>query len=109
MSYIITCNFSKNDIDHIQYLCKQVQVNGWVPKQPTKLISEKVQTSSRKLSKTILKQRLMEAMDNIDDYSKNQIMKMIKDAASTESDTNDNGYMCSPQGLALAYTDPDYE
>lgn len=48
-------------------------------------------------------------MDNIDDYSEDQIMKMIKDASSIESDTDDNGDMCSPQGLALAYMDPDYE
>ncbi|TMW87247.1 hypothetical protein EJD97_020227, partial [Solanum chilense] len=61
------------------------------------------------ISKTIFKKRLKEAMDNIDDYSEDQIMKMIKDAASTESDADDNGDMCSPQGLALAYMDPDYE
>ncbi|TMW85820.1 hypothetical protein EJD97_022430, partial [Solanum chilense] len=61
------------------------------------------------LSKSILKQKLIEAMDNIEDYSEDQIMKMIKDAASTKSDTNDNSDMCNLQGLALAYMDPDYE
>lgn len=61
------------------------------------------------MSKTVLKQKLKEAMDNIEDYSEEQILRMIKDAASTESDTDDKRDMCNPQVLALAYMDPDYE
>ena len=88
---------------------KQIQVKGWVPKQPAKPIFEKVETSPWKMSKTVLKQKLKEAMDNIEDYSEEQILRMIKDAASTESDTDDKRDMCNPQVLALAYMDPDYE
>ncbi|KAH0658255.1 hypothetical protein KY289_027003 [Solanum tuberosum] len=36
ISYIITWDFSNNDIERIQYLCKQIQVKGWIPKQPNK-------------------------------------------------------------------------
>ena len=42
-------------------------------------------------------------MDKIDDYSEDQIMMMVIDAASRESTSEDNGDMCNTQGLALAY------
>ncbi|WMV26840.1 hypothetical protein MTR67_020225 [Solanum verrucosum] len=50
-----------------------------------------------------------EALDNMEKYEEHQVMKMIEDAASTESRSEDNGDMCNPKGLALAYMDPDYE
>ena len=112
ISYIITWNFVKSEIDRINYLCKQIQVKGWVPKQQGNSAvqnTEKVQTSQKKLSKAALKQKLKEAMDNIEDHSEEQIFKLLKDAASSEGEDDDNGYMCNPKGLALAYMDPDYE
>ncbi|KAH0665125.1 hypothetical protein KY285_026331 [Solanum tuberosum] len=86
-----------------------VTVKGWVPKQPNAKVQEKTGSSAKKLSKAALKQKLKEAMDNLDDYDEDQIMKMIEDAASTESSSEDNGDMCNPKGLALAYMEPDYE
>uniref|UniRef100_A0A3Q7H7U3 Reverse transcriptase domain-containing protein n=1 Tax=Solanum lycopersicum TaxID=4081 RepID=A0A3Q7H7U3_SOLLC len=71
--------------------------------------TEKVQTSQKKLSKATLKQKLKEAIDNIADHSEEQIFKLLKDAASSEGEDDDNGDMCNPKGLALAYMDPDYE
>uniref|UniRef100_M1DEN9 Uncharacterized protein n=1 Tax=Solanum tuberosum TaxID=4113 RepID=M1DEN9_SOLTU len=109
ISYIITWNFSKINVDRIQYLCKQIQVKGWVPKQPNAKVQEKARSSSKKLAKAALKQKLKEAMDNLDDYDEDQIMKMIEDTASTKSSSEDNGNMCNPKGLALAYMEPDYE
>jgi len=109
ISYIISWNFSKANIERIQYLCKQVQVKGWVPKQPNIKAQEKTRSSSKKLSKAALKQKLKNAMDNLDDYDEDQIMMMIEDAASTESSSEDNGDMCNPKGLALAYMEPNYE
>ncbi|KAH0654225.1 hypothetical protein KY289_031903 [Solanum tuberosum] len=108
ISYIITWNFSKTNVDRVQYLCKQIQVKGWVPKQPNAKAQEKVKLP-KKLSKAALRQKLKEAMDNLDDYDENQIMRMIEDAASTESSSEDNGDMCNPKGLALAYMESDYE
>ncbi|KAG5576326.1 hypothetical protein H5410_056460 [Solanum commersonii] len=55
ISYIITCNFSKSNVDRIQYLCKQIQVKGWIPKQPNAKVQEKARSSSKKLSKATLK------------------------------------------------------
>ncbi|KAH0746150.1 hypothetical protein KY285_007807 [Solanum tuberosum] len=99
-------NFSKNEIDRIQYLCKQIQVKGWVPKQPNpKFQSHKASSSSKIPSKAELKQKLKNALDNLDKYDEEQIMKMIEDAASTEISNYDNGDMCKPKGLALAYMD----
>ncbi|KAH0743047.1 hypothetical protein KY290_031040 [Solanum tuberosum] len=109
ISYIISWNFSKDTIERIQYLCKQVQVKGWVPKQPNVKAKDKAGPSPKKLSKAALKQKLKEAMDNIDKYDEVQIMKMIEDAASTESSSEDNGDMRNPKGLALAYMEPNYE
>uniref|UniRef100_M1DJD8 Uncharacterized protein n=1 Tax=Solanum tuberosum TaxID=4113 RepID=M1DJD8_SOLTU len=109
ISYIISWNFSKDNVERIQYLCKQIQVKGWVPKQPNVKAKEKAGPSAKKLSKAALKQKLKEAMDNIDKYDEVQIMKMIEDAASTESSSEDNGDMCNPKGLALAYMEPNYE
>ncbi|KAH0664623.1 hypothetical protein KY285_025829 [Solanum tuberosum] len=86
-----------------------VTVKGWVPKQSNAKVQEKTGSSAKKLSKAALKQKLKEAMDNLDDYDEDQIMKMIEDAASTESSSEDNGDMCNPKGLALAYMEPDYE
>ncbi|KAG5587356.1 hypothetical protein H5410_047790 [Solanum commersonii] len=99
-------NFST---ERIQHLCKQIQVKGWVPKQPNAKVQEKARSSSKKLSKAALKQKLKESMDNLDDYDEDQIMKMIEDAASTESRSEDNGDMCNPKGLALANMEHDYE
>ncbi len=48
-------------------------------------------------------------MDNVDDYREDQIMKMVKDVASTEGSSEDNGDMCNPQGLLLTYMESDYE
>ena len=48
-------------------------------------------------------------MDNIEDHSEEQIFKLLKDAAFSEWEDDDNGDMCNPKGLALAYMDPDYE
>ncbi|KAG5576454.1 hypothetical protein H5410_056588 [Solanum commersonii] len=90
ISYIITWNFSKINVERIQHLYKQIQVKGWVPRQPNA-------------------KKLKEAMDNLDYYDEDQIMKMIEDAASTESSSEDNGDMCNPKGLALAYMEPNYE
>ncbi|KAG5575497.1 hypothetical protein H5410_055631 [Solanum commersonii] len=97
------------DIERIQHLCKQIQVKGWVPRQPNVKVQEKARSSSKKLSKATLKQKLKEAMDNLDDYDEDQIMKMIEDAASIESSSEDNGDMCNPKGSALAYMEPNYE
>ncbi|KAG5631410.1 hypothetical protein H5410_003127 [Solanum commersonii] len=85
--------------ERIQHLCKQIQVKGWVPKQPNTKSQEKDKSSSKKLSKAALKQKLKDAIDNLDDYDEDQIMKMIEDAASTESSSEDNGDMCNPKGL----------
>ncbi|KAH0753194.1 hypothetical protein KY285_006342 [Solanum tuberosum] len=96
------------NVDRIQYMCKQIQVKGWISKQPNANVQDKAKLS-KKLSKAALKQKLKEAMDNLDDYDENQIMRMIEDAASTESSSEDNVDMCNPKGLALAYMEPDYE
>ncbi|KAH0730053.1 hypothetical protein KY289_001241 [Solanum tuberosum] len=109
ISYIISWNFSNNDFERIQYLCKQIQVKGWIPKQPNAKVQEKARSSTKSLSKVALKQKLKEALDNMEKYDEHQIMKMIEDIASTKSSSEDNGDMCDPKGLALAYMDPDYE
>ncbi|KAG5629861.1 hypothetical protein H5410_001578 [Solanum commersonii] len=103
------CVDNGSQTSHLKLKCKQIQVKGWVPKQPNAKVQEKARFSSKKLSKAALKQKLKEAMDNLDDYDEDQIMKMIEDAASTESSSEDNGDMCNPKGLALAYMEPDYE
>ena len=102
-------DFSTIYRDRIPYLFKQVQIKGWVPKQPNAKVQEKTRSSSKKLSKAALKQSLKEAMDNIDDYSEDQIIKTVEDASSTESSSVDNGDMCNTQGLALAYMEFDNE
>ncbi|KAH0778476.1 hypothetical protein KY290_004903 [Solanum tuberosum] len=99
---------SQTNVDRIQYLCKQIQVKGWVPKQPNAKVQEKAKPF-KKLSKAALKQKLKEAMDNLDDYDEDQIMRIIEDTASTESSSEYNGHMCNPKGLALAYIEPDYK
>ncbi|KAG5569828.1 hypothetical protein H5410_059594 [Solanum commersonii] len=60
-------------------------------RQSNAKVQEKARSSSKKLSKATLKQKLKEAMDNLDDYDEDQIMKMIEDAASTESSSEDSG------------------
>ncbi|KAG5589849.1 hypothetical protein H5410_040363 [Solanum commersonii] len=111
ISYIITWNFSKNDFDRIQYLCKKIQVKGWIPKQPSIKVQsqDKASSSSKNSSKAALKKKLKDALDNLEKYDEKQIMKMIEDAASTKSNSEDNSDMCNPKGLALAYMDLDYE
>ncbi|KAG5606257.1 hypothetical protein H5410_027749 [Solanum commersonii] len=54
ISYIITWNFTKINVEHIQHLCKQIQVKGWVPRQPNAKVQEKARSSSKKLSKAAL-------------------------------------------------------
>ncbi|KAH0740523.1 hypothetical protein KY290_033566 [Solanum tuberosum] len=108
ISYIISWNFSKNDFERINYLCKQIQIKGWIPKQPNAKVQEKARPS-KNISKAALRQKLKEALDNMEKYDEQQIMKMIEDAASTGSSSEDNGDMCDPKGLALAYMDPNYE
>ncbi|KAG5632211.1 hypothetical protein H5410_003928 [Solanum commersonii] len=83
ISYIISWNFSKNDFKHIQYLCKQIQVKGWIPKQPDAKVQEKTRSSAKNLSKAALKKKLKEALDNMEKYDEHQIMKMIEDVSST--------------------------
>ncbi|KAH0658251.1 hypothetical protein KY289_026999 [Solanum tuberosum] len=97
--------------ERIQYLCKQIQVKGWVPQQPNVKVQSKDQasSSSKSSSKAALKEKLKDALDNLEKYDGKQIMKMIEDAASTESSSEDNSDICNPKGLALAYMDPDYE
>ncbi|KAH0730094.1 hypothetical protein KY289_001282 [Solanum tuberosum] len=109
ISNIISWNFSKNDFERIQYLCKQIQVKGSIPKQPIVKVQEKARSSTKSLSEEALKQKLKEALDNMEKYDEHQIMKMIEDTASIESRSKDNGEMCDPKGLALAYMDPGYE
>ncbi|KAG5612426.1 hypothetical protein H5410_023707 [Solanum commersonii] len=72
-------------------------------------VQEKTKSSTKSSSKAALKQKLKEALDNMEKYEEHQVMKMIEDAASTKSSSEDNGDMCNPKGLALAYMDPDYE
>ncbi|KAH0675904.1 hypothetical protein KY285_023705 [Solanum tuberosum] len=87
----ITATILGKDL-HFPFVKTLSQDESWVPKQPGTKVQEKARTSStKKLSKATLKQRLKEAMDNLDDYDENQIMKMIEDAASTESSSEDNG------------------
>ncbi|KAH0752302.1 hypothetical protein KY285_005450 [Solanum tuberosum] len=82
-------------------------VKGWISKQPNAKVQEKTRSSTKNLSKAALKQKLKEALDNMEKYDEHQIMKMIEDVASTESSSEDNRDMCDPKGLA--YMDPDYE
>ncbi|KAH0730220.1 hypothetical protein KY289_001408 [Solanum tuberosum] len=85
------------------------QVKCWIPKQPDAKVQEKTRSSAKNLSKAALKQKLKEALDNMEKYDEHEIIKMIEDAASIESSSEDNGDMCDPKGLALAYMDRDYE
>ncbi|KAG5592666.1 hypothetical protein H5410_043180 [Solanum commersonii] len=107
ISYIITWNFSKTKIDRIQYLCKQIQVKGWTPKQTnSKDQSHKTSSSSNTPFKAELKKKLKHALNNRDKYDEKQEMRLIEDVAATESKNED---MCNPKGLTLAYIDPNYE
>ncbi|KAH0658254.1 hypothetical protein KY289_027002 [Solanum tuberosum] len=92
--------------------CRSISnFKGWVPQQPNVKVQSKDQasSSSKSSSKAALKEKLKDALDNLEKYDGKQIMKMIEDAASTESSSEDNSDICNPKGLALAYMDPDYE
>ncbi|KAG5608600.1 hypothetical protein H5410_019881 [Solanum commersonii] len=60
-------------------------------------------------SKAELREKLKKALENFDKHNEKQIMQLIEDAAFIESSNEDNGDMCNPKGMVLAYIDPNYE
>jgi len=98
ISFIITWNFSKTDIDRIKYLFKEIQIKGWTPKQPVlKSHSQKTSSTGKTPSKVELGEKLKKALENLDKHNEKQIMQLIEED------------MCNPKGMTLAYMDPNYE
>jgi len=107
ISFIISWNFSKAEFDRIKYLSKEFKIKGWTPKQQIPKTNVRQSLTKASSSKAALKEKLKQALQNIDNYEEHQIMQLIEDVAS--SGESSNGDMCSPKGIALAYMDPNYE
>jgi len=109
ISYIISWKFSIKEFDRIRYLSKEVLIKGWTPapKETTQVSLRSSPKERPSPTKNDLKRRLKKALQDIDDEPDEDAILKLLDEASSQSE--DNGDMMKPKGLAQAYLDHYYD
>ena len=110
ISYILSWTFDITEVHRIKHLTKTIKIKGWVPKdKPSKgkqVASTSGSQQGSKESKAELKQKLLQALNRLEDTNPLEIQTLLE---SSSSSSNDNGDMLDPQGIAQAYLDYEEE
>lgn len=107
ISYIICWKFSIQTFDRIKYLSREILIKGWTPApKESKLSPQTIGPSTP--SKGDLKKRLKKALADLDNEGQDEraILQLLEEADSSQSE--DNGDMLNPKGIAQAYLDAYY-